>query len=116
MDSLIRDHENAISPGSEFRETHVLGPLLYSHAHWDAFQDVLRNGVKFEFSKIYEDQRIYDLNKALDRGNHKSVESQPEVLKTLVQDDVNAGFQLPIPKDIVRLIKNIVVVPCGIVN
>ena len=33
-----------------------------------------------------------------------------------MQDDVNAGFELPIPKYIVKLIKNSVVPPHGIAN
>ena len=77
LDILIRDHENnIISSGSEFRNTHVLGPFLHSYACPDSFQDILRNGENCEFIETSKEELIENLSKALERGNHKSAESQ----------------------------------------
>ena len=38
------------------------------------------------------------------------------MFKTLVQDDINAVFQIPNPRNIVKLIKNDVVSACSVVN
>ena len=105
---------NVISPGSEFRETQVLGPLLHAHPYWNDFKCMLEEGIQCKFTPLSEEQRIEDLNKALDRGNHKSAESKPDLLESLVQDDIQAGFQLPIPKEIVRKIDGAVLAPYGI--
>ena len=76
LDALIKDNEkNSISSCSKFRGTHVLVILLYSHPHWYSFKDVPRNGANCEFSEISEEQRIMDMNKSLDRGNHEPEES-----------------------------------------
>ena len=40
----------------------------------------MRKEVMSEFKGISEDQRILDLNTAIERGNYKSVSSKEEVL------------------------------------
>ena len=65
---------------------------------------------------ISEEQRIKDVEQAMHRGNHKSTQDQQELLETLVQDDVNASFQLPIPVEAVHNIPNAVVAPHGVTH
>ena len=53
-----------------------------------------------------EDQRAEDLESALDRGNHKTASTRPDFLLELAQEDIVAGFQVPIPADSVRLMSS----------
>ena len=118
MEKVLKDYSNnnVISPGSEFRETHLLGPLLHSHPYWIDFKNMMENGVDCEFEPIDEDQHMNDLKAALKRGNHKSASSKQDLLESLVADDIKCGFQVPIPRDIAEKIKGAVVAPCGIAN
>ena len=52
----------------------------------------------------------------MERGNHKSASFRQTLLEELVQDDIKAGFQVPIPVETVPLIRNGVVSPYGIVD
>ena len=56
------------------------------------------------------------LDRALDRGNHKLVESSPDLIKSLVTDDVSHGHQVRIPIDAIKLISNAVLEPCAIAH
>ena len=118
LEKIIKDVDsnNIISPGSEFRDSHLLGPLLHSHPHWESFKDMIDNGVSCDFAPLSEEQRLKDLDSALQRGNHKSASSQQDLLESLIQNDVEHGHQLPVPKDIIKKIKGIVVQPYGIEN
>ena len=57
-----------------------------------------------------------DLEAALERVNHKSALSQQELLEELVADGIKSSFQVPLPINTVRKIKNAVVAPYGIVS
>ena len=75
--------------GSEFQPPAILAPLLNRHPLWDRMNNELTNGSEWDLEPISEEDRIADLQEALDRGNHKSAVTQPEVLEELVLDDVN---------------------------
>ena len=57
-----------------------------------------------------------DLDKASDRGNHKSEDSSPELLESLVTDEISHSYQALVPRDVIKLINNAVLVPYGISN
>ena len=56
------------------------------------------------------------MESAIDRGNHKSATNKLDMLESLVGDDIKAGFQVPLPIDVVRKIKNGVLAPYGIAH
>ena len=72
------------------------------------------HGVFCEFIPISEEQRLNDIEAAIKQGNHKSVTKNTNLLKSLVQDNIKAGFQVPIPINTTRLIVNRVLAPYGI--
>jgi len=85
MECLIPAFKNnIISPGSEFRDPMLLSPLLNRHKYWRLFKDIVENGVSVPFESISEEQRKDDLNKAIERGNHKSASTRPDLLEELV--------------------------------
>ena len=106
--------DSVIAHGKEFRPTHVLGPLLHDHPYWKAFEQLSTSGAKCEFKELSENQRKEDLEQAIERGNHKSAASRPDLLQSLVDDDIVHGYQAPMPIRSSRLIVNGVLVPCGI--
>ena len=53
---------------------------------------MLEEGVQCKFKPLEEDQRVNDLDKALAHGNHKSAELKPDLLESLVQDDIKVDF------------------------
>ena len=77
---------------------------------------MLTNGVSCNFKPLDEKKYLNDLNKAIKRGNHKSASSKKGLLESLVQSDIKAGFQVPMPKNLVKNVKGAVVVPYGIPN
>ena len=77
LDAIIKDNSNTIiSPGSEFRSTFELGPLLHSHPHWSDYKEMMENGVDYKFREISEDQHRKDLDSAIKSGNYKSTQSK----------------------------------------
>ena len=93
-----------------------LRPLLHSHPYWDYFRSMIERGVEYKLEDISEEQRIKDMEQAMHRGNHKSAQDQQELLETLVQDDISAGFQLPILVEAFHNIPHAVVFPYDITH
>lgn len=115
IDLLIDEYkDNTISPGSEFRDPLLLAPLISSHPSWSNFYDMMTKGVSCDFHPISEEQRIEDIKTSLSRGNHKSATTNQTLLEDLLQDDISAGFQVPLPVSSLRKIKNGVIAPYGI--
>ena len=53
---------------------------------------MIENGAKWNFKELLEEQRLVDLDKALQRVNRKNSCSNPEKLEALIRDDFRAGF------------------------
>ena len=77
---------------------------------------MMENRIKCDFTEISEEQRLADLEAALQRGNHKLVSSRQDLLEELVQDDINSGFQVLIPINSLKLIKGGYLLPYGIAD
>ena len=56
------------------------------------------------------------MESAIDRGNYKSATNKLDLLESLVDDNIKAGFQVPLPIDVVYKIKNRVLAPHGIAH
>ena len=67
---------------------------------------MLQRGESCEFQEVSEDQRTEDLEAALDRENHKTASTRSDLLSELAQEDIVAGFQVPILADSVRLMSS----------
>ena len=63
--------------GSEFRPPEILEPLLKHHPLWPRLSDQLNNGAFFPLNELSEEERIQDLNEALEFGNHKGADDNP---------------------------------------
>lgn len=99
--------------GSEFRHPSDLEPLLVDHPHWLEFKKILTHGATFPLLLISTDQRVVDIQFHCERGNHKSALKHNHILDKIIQEDVEKGFALPLPIEIINLIPNASLAPLG---
>jgi hypothetical protein len=102
---------------SEFRPMDQLEPLLGQHPNFPAVKRFITEGMPFTFKTTLDDAtKATELQAALNRGNHKSAESEAGRLLKLIAKDVKHGFSLPITKETARLIKGGAAQPLGLVS
>jgi hypothetical protein len=99
--------------GSEFRHPSDLECLLSNHPHWNKLKIILSRGATFPLLPISQDQRDIDLKFHRDRGNHKSAQKHDSILAKIIKDDVEKGFALPLPVEVLNLLPNASLAPLG---
>ncbi len=63
--------------GSEFRPPNTLQKIFASHPLWQRMECLLIKGSKWPLTELSKRDRIEDLNKALQFGNHKGASQKP---------------------------------------
>ena len=107
---------SAVTPGSEFRPAALLAPLLSAHPLWPHFNDrISSEGAKSSLREISDTDRLDDVRDNLARGNHKSARGHKAKLITMLKEEVERGWQLPLPRDAALEIKGCEVAPLGMV-
>jgi hypothetical protein len=106
---------SAVSPGSEFRPPAALAPLLSAHPLWDRFLERISEGAEFPLRAISDDDRLAAVRANLARGNHKSARGHEAKLISMLKEEVEKGWQLPLPKGAALEIKGCEVAPLGLV-
>jgi hypothetical protein len=106
---------SSLTPGSEFRPVELLAPLLSMHPLWPKFQERISNGAEFPLREIADADRIADVHANLTRGNHKSAQGHEARLIDMLKEEVERGWQLPLPRSAALLIKGCEVGPLGMV-
>jgi hypothetical protein len=106
---------SSLTPGSEFRPVELLATLLSMHPLWPKFQERISNGAEFPLREIADADRIADVHANLTRGNHKSAQGHKARLIDMLKDEVERGWQLPLPRSAALLIKGYEVTPLGMV-
>jgi hypothetical protein len=115
----ILDHfaDTTIGYGSEFRPTEQLQKIFGGHPNFGFFKDTLKKGMDYFFdSEISEEQCVLELEANLERGNHKSATSRPEITEKQLLKDVHHGFAFPFPTGMVRKLKGALVQPFGLAS
>jgi len=69
---LLADALSPHCPGSEFRPTAILDPVLQGHPLWSRAKKTLMHGAHLSVEPIREEPRLQDLLKAIELSNHKS--------------------------------------------
>jgi hypothetical protein len=114
LDRIIcKQHPSQISYGLEFRSSLALDPLLKDHPLWDHLKSILDNGALFPLEKISDEDRSKDLKFHLERGNHKSLSKYLTFIEPIITEDVEKGFALPLPLEIIDRLKQITLAPLG---
>ena len=106
---------SSLTPGSEFRPVELLAPLLSLHPLWPKFQERISTGADFPLREIADADRIADVTANLARGNHKSAQGHEAKLIDMLKEEVERGWQLPLPKSAALTIKGCEVAPLGMV-
>jgi hypothetical protein len=83
--------------GSELRDPAILASLFSNHPNWEHLKWIITHGSSWQFEEIDEEKMVSDLDDALEFGNHKGAEKQPDLLTELVIKDVQYGYALAIP-------------------
>jgi hypothetical protein len=83
--------------GSEFKKPEVLQEIFGNHPLWARMEYLLIKGSQWPLKEISKEDRVADLQEALQFGNHKGATSKPEFLRELITADVTYGYGLIIP-------------------
>lgn len=97
---ILQQHPSKISYGSEFQSSNSLGKLLQDHPLWSRLKQILDEGAIFPLQDINPKTCLLDLEFRLERGNHKSLEKYSELIDPLILEDIDRGFALPLPLEI----------------
>jgi hypothetical protein len=100
--------------GSEFWKGKVLLPLLQHHSLWTCMMNMLAHESQWPTKPITKEDRVADLIKALNFGNHKGATSPPEILLKLVLGNIKYGYALPLSLGKIRRIPGICMSPLNI--
>ena len=95
---------STLTPGSEFRAAELLAPFLSMHPLWPKFQERISNGAEFPLREIADADRIADVHANLTRGNQKSAQGHEARLIGMLKEEVERGWQLPLPRSAALLI------------
>jgi hypothetical protein len=112
--AIDSQRSSPIGYGSEFRPTKTLEPLLHLHPYWKQFESLLTHGSNWPLSDIDEEGRQKDITEALAFGNHKRATENPDLLTSLIMEDVTHGFMLPLPLDKITRLQGALLAPMNI--
>ena len=111
--------KSILSPGTEFRPTHILEPLLQNHTDWKKFEKILLEGARYPFRQdinYSKEDHKKDLFHAIRKGNNKSA-TDPHLIPFLQKNytkEVSKGWMIPFLKSDVMKIEGMGVIPIGI--
>jgi hypothetical protein len=83
--------------GSEFRPVSVLHSIYNLHPIWDRMVTVLQAGSTWPLDPISDELRLTDVKEAIEFGNHKGAQQEPELLLKLVAKDVKYSYAMAFP-------------------
>ena len=113
---IEQQHPSQISYGSEFRDPMLLHDLLQHHPFWSHQRNILKYGASFPLDKISTSDREQDLIFHANRGNHQSASKNLVALRSIIKEDVEHGFALPLPIMALHFIPNASLAPLGCVR
>lgn len=111
--ALQSQRNSQVYYGSEFRPTHILSSIFGSHPLWKYTESILSSGASFPLHPIPSGIRNEDIQFHKDRGKHKSASKFHHILSTIIKEDVERGFALPLPVELLPLIPNASLAPLG---
>ena len=117
LEATIAAQPNTIvSPDSDFRPAEVIAPLFADHEHWPYLKEIVSLGCSYPLEPIDEETQKADLLHMMDRGNHHSAlspENAPSLHKNY-KKEVDRGWMIPIPKEVVPELPGASVIPVGV--
>ncbi len=77
---------------------------------------LLTKGSRWPLEEISKEDRVADLQEAIQFGNHKGATSKPGLLKELIKADIQHGYGLVIPLDKIKHIPGACLAPMNIIH
>jgi hypothetical protein len=114
--SSTRERNTPLRPGSEFWPLYYLEPIFRGHPLWWRARKMIAEGFSMPLAKLPDVNRVADVFKAINYGNHKSTLKNPEIVLEMLGDEVARGWQLVLPCDRIASIPETIVSPLGLVN
>jgi hypothetical protein len=110
--------KSVIHPGSEFRDSELLEPLLKDHPDWVILKEIMDLGVDLGLdpSKIRDEEtRLKDFDDALRKGNSGTMKDHlaKETVAKNQEKEVSYGRTIPITIECARKLKNGSLTPLG---
>ena len=102
--------------GSEFRSIKALEPLFDRHPNWPRMKSILKSGSDWPLDDLSPKMKLRDLREAKTFGNHKGAESDPVLLRNLIEGDVIHGYALVLPLDKIDRIPGVLLAPMNIMK
>jgi hypothetical protein len=102
-----------VNYGSEFRAHQVLKKVFRLHPHWPKQKEILCHGASFPLQPISNELCQEDLKFHKQQGNLKSGTKLKPILDKIIKEDIERGFALPLPMDILDSLPNASLVPLG---
>jgi len=99
--------------GSEFKSPDLLEKIFKNHPLWSFMKQILSDGASYPLKAIPEEIRKADLNFHKERGNHKSAQRFNETIINIIKEDIEHGFALILPIQLLEFIKNASLAPIG---
>ncbi len=111
---MIQAQKNSqVFYGSEFHPVSILSRLLDQHPLWKYTYAILCSGAPYRLKPIPTDICLEDIYFPQDRGGHKSASKFHDKITSIIQEDFEKRFALPLPIKIFPLIPNASVASLG---
>jgi hypothetical protein len=101
---------------SKFKKPEVLQKIFGNHPLWARMERLLIEGSRWPLKEISKEDRVADLQEALQFGYHKGATSKPKLLRELITADVTHGYGLVIPLDKIKRIPVACLAPMNIMH
>jgi len=88
---LLEDAHSPLRPGSEFRPTTILDPVLQGHPLWERAKKTLMHGAHLPVEPIEEEPRLQNLLESIEFGNHKSATKDNPKPLSIFEKEVEKG-------------------------
>jgi len=112
--ALDANGRSPLGMGLEFRAPKIIEPLYRHHPIWPRTKHILTYGSHWPLEELPEEQRVADVEEAINFGNHKGATNDPILLCELVEKDVKYGYCIPLPLRKAKQIPQLLFAPMNI--
>lgn len=114
--ALEAEQKSQLKYGSEFRSSDTLSQIFKNHPLWPRLSSQLDKGANSPLEDLDFESRQQDLQEALEFGNHKGADENPDLFEKMMKDDVTNGYSLVIPREHVTKLKGAQISPMNITD
>ena len=114
--ALLANGPNQLHYGSEFKNVDLLELIFSSHPLWSRMKSHLSKGCSYPLEPLAEDLQAKDLQEAYEFGNHKGVTENKDLFMSIIDNEIQKGWIVVIPRPKVLEMKNVVLSPMNIAS